>query len=94
MSAIDPAQIPADLKEPAMEAGQPPDAWRGVNIEITDVQRLSLQPGDRLIVKIQRRIRPQDAEFIKSRVRAVLELPDDVPILILDEGMTVSVANA
>ena len=49
--------------------------------EITDVQRLRLEPGDRLIVRIgERKISPQTADLVKQRVRAMLHLDDSVPL--------------
>jgi hypothetical protein len=61
--------------------------------EITEVQRLTLKPGDRLIVRSPDRISNEVAALVAIRVRRVLRLPDDVPVLVLPEDMTLEVAG-
>jgi hypothetical protein len=61
--------------------------------EITEVQRLTLRPGDRIIVRTPERLDMATAERVHHRVLAVLQLPDDFPLLVLPEGMTLEVAE-
>lgn len=61
--------------------------------EITDVQRLTLKPGDRIIVRTEARLDMATADYMRNRVRAHLGLADDFPVLILADGMTLEVAG-
>jgi hypothetical protein len=65
---------------PAMFAGGDP--------KITEVQRLEIKPGDRLIVHVgeRDRIDVETAAHIRTRLRAALQLPGDMPIAIVTEG--------
>jgi len=56
--------------------------------EITEVQRLALRPGDRIIVRSTERLDMATADRMKDRVRAVLGLPDGFPVLVMDGGMS------
>lgn len=51
--------------------------------EVTEVQRFRYQPGDRFIVKVPWDVGPREAEEIRQRFRAVAQLPDDTPVVIL-----------
>jgi len=62
--------------------------------EITDVQRLTLKPGDRIVVRSPERLSPATAELVLERVRTILRLPDDVPVLLLADGMSLEVAES
>lgn len=65
--------------------------------EITEVQRLRLEPGDKLVVRADMshlKMTQYDAEMIQRQVRAVLHLPDDFPVLVLPAGMSVEVVSA
>lgn len=64
-----------------------------MKIEITDVQRLALKPGDRIIVRVPQRLDDSQAAYVAERVRAILRLPDDVPLVVLPGGMTLEVAG-
>jgi hypothetical protein len=61
---------------PAMFAGGDP--------KITEVQRLEIKPGDRLIVHVDRdSIDPHTAAIVKERLRKALNLPAYMPIVIV-----------
>jgi hypothetical protein len=60
---------------------------------ITEVQRLTIRPGDRLIIRCEGRLTQADAAEIPDRVRTILQLPDDFPILALGSDITVEVAG-
>lgn len=63
--------------------------------EITDVQRLRLEPGDALVLHLAAdRISAADALMVKERARAGLGLGDDVPLLVLAAGHRLSVVSA
>lgn len=64
-----------------------------MKIEISDVQRLALKPGDRIIVRMPARIDRAGAELVERQVRARLGLPDEVPVLVLPEGMSLEVVE-
>jgi hypothetical protein len=61
---------------------------------ITEIQRLHYSPGDRLIVHtdIDQLSAPQSHE-IQQRIRAYLEVPADVPVVVLPRGWRLSVAE-
>ena len=61
--------------------------------EVTDVQRLTLRPGDAIVLRVPSRISAQIADVLKERVRAKLGLGPDVPILILDGDISIEVAG-
>jgi multidrug efflux pump subunit AcrA (membrane-fusion protein) len=64
-----------------------------VNLEITDVQRLTIKPGDRLIVRTPAKLDAATAARLLEVVRVRLDIPDDVRVVILDGGMSVEVAE-
>ena len=89
MRATSPAQVPPDLKEPAMDAGWPPDMELP---EITAVERLTLRPGDALVIRLgQAKFSQQQADDIIGHVRALLRLDESVPVLILPAGASAEV---
>jgi len=58
-----------------------------------EIERLNfspddLKPGDRLIVRAKERLSAAAAQQIRERLRALLPLPADVQVLILDNGMS------
>lgn len=64
-----------------------------MKIEIGDVQRLVLKPGDRIIVRIPFRLDRAASADVEHQVRARLDLPDEVPVLVLPEGMSLEVVE-
>ena len=58
--------------------------------EITEVQRLRLEPGDALVIRLDREPSMQDAHDAQGRVRAVLGR-GDIPVLVLGPSATVEV---
>jgi len=62
--------------------------------EITDVQRLALKPGDRLIIRTDEKLRADTAAYLLEAVRYRLALPDDVHAVVLDSGMSIEVVEA
>lgn len=61
--------------------------------EVTEVQRLTVKPGDRLILRTDAKLSAAVAAALLEQVRARLGLPDDVRVVILDCGMSVEVAE-
>ena len=61
--------------------------------EITEVQRLTVKPGDRLIIRTDAKLRADTAAHLLEVVRARLGLPDDVRVVILDSGMSAEVVE-
>ena len=59
--------------------------------EITEVARLEIRPGDRLIVRADTSMTPSQADYVKQRLREYLHLPDDFPIAVLDNRMDLQV---
>lgn len=60
---------------------------------ITEVKRLRLRPGDRLIVRTEFALTEYDADVLKSKVREILKLSKDIPILVLGFGADVEVVT-
>jgi hypothetical protein len=57
--------------------------------EITNVQRLILKPGDRVVVRVPGRLTGQSAAMLMERLRAWL--PEGVQAMILDDGASLEV---
>jgi hypothetical protein len=64
-----------------------------VKVEITDVQRLTLKPGDRLIIRTDAKLRADTADYLLEVVRHRLGIPDDVRVMVLDSGMSAEVVE-
>ena len=62
--------------------------------EITEVQRLRLEPGDILVIRSPQSLTPDDAQMVQQRVRVILRLPEDFPLLVLPGGMSVEAVSA
>jgi hypothetical protein len=63
--------------------------------EITAVERLTLRPGDALVIRLgQIKVSEQQAQRVIDRVRATLRLDLSVPVLVLPEGASVKVIEA
>jgi hypothetical protein len=58
--------------------------------EITEVERLTLKPGDRLAIRVDRRLTPETAARIKEIAEAAYP---GVPVLVLDAGMSLEVVE-
>jgi hypothetical protein len=58
--------------------------------EITEVQRLTIRPGDHLVVRAPGTLTPEMVFQIRRRIG---NLWPDVPVLVLDRGMTLEVAD-
>jgi len=54
-------------------------------VEITDVQKLELKPGDILVLKMADKIPLNFRKELKSYLSAIL--PKDIKVVILDPGM-------
>lgn len=59
--------------------------------EITDIQRLALKPGDRLIVRVAVLVNREQAVDIEQIIRARLQLPAGFPVLVTDRSIDVEV---
>lgn len=94
MSVPDPAQVPRELMKPAMQPGQSPTVKApGELPEITSIQRLTLRPGDSLVIHLggNRPITEQSAHEATDRIRAALRLDASIPIVVFpaDGGIEV-----
>ncbi|HET9969444.1 MAG TPA: hypothetical protein VFQ68_14510 [Streptosporangiaceae bacterium] len=61
--------------------------------EITEVRRLTVKPGDRLIIRTDAKLSAASAAALIGQFRSRLGLPDDVRVVILDCGMSAEVAE-
>lgn len=59
--------------------------------ELTDLQRLNLQPGDRLIFRFPGKLTRKQTEEIRQRLRG---WAGDFPVLVLDQGGVLDVVTA
>ena len=63
--------------------------------EITEVQRLRLEPGDALVVRVAAdEVDMCTADLLKERVRALLGGAPDLPVMVLAAGGSVEVLNS
>jgi protein-disulfide isomerase-like protein with CxxC motif len=60
--------------------------------EITDLQRLNLQPGDRLVVRFHGRLTAAQAHMIRERLREWSG--GGFPVLVLDADASLEVVTA
>jgi hypothetical protein len=74
-------QVSAPSSCPPME--MPPAAALP---EVTVISVWQVQPGDRLVVKIRGTVADPVAANVKARIRARLNLPTDLPIMVLGDG--------
>lgn len=61
--------------------------------EVTEVKRLTIRPGDRIIITCDTRLSEYDYDMLRSLCREFLALPDDIPLLVLPGGMDLKVAG-
>ena len=59
-----------------------------------EVQRLRLEPGDKLVVRVPGRIDRASAAALQEVTRAALGLREDVPVLVLSEGADLEVVSS
>jgi hypothetical protein len=59
--------------------------------EITAVERLTLRPGDALVIRIPVPISQQQLNWIIEVVRVRLKLDEAIPVLVLDSGASAEV---
>jgi hypothetical protein len=59
--------------------------------DITEVQRLTLKPGDRLIVRVEGVVSADQAGEMAHIVRDLLQLPADTPVLVTGGDISVEV---
>ena len=63
--------------------------------QVTEVQRLRLEPGDKLVIRADvDRMSHEDADMLQCRVRAALRVPDDFPVMVLPAGWSAEVLNS
>lgn len=61
--------------------------------EVTEIKRLTIRPGDRIIITCDKPLDEYEHETIRDRCREILALPDDIPLLVLPGGMDLKVAG-
>lgn len=61
--------------------------------EITAAERLTLRPGDALVIRFPGQISRHEADRVTARVRATLKLDDAIPVLILPAGASAEVVE-
>ena len=58
--------------------------------EVASAARLSLRPGDRLVLSVAQRLSDYEFESLNEQVKT-WGLPDGVKIIILEQGMSLEV---
>lgn len=62
--------------------------------EITEVQKFRYQPGDRFILRLREgMVSQQEAEDVKRRFLAALQLPEDTPIAVLSGDWDLTITS-
>jgi hypothetical protein len=61
--------------------------------EITEVQRLTLKPGDRIVIRADQVLTNQQAHELTQMARVRLRLPEDAPLFVLGKGMSLEVVD-
>ena len=62
-----------------------------MKVDIADVQRLTVKPGDRIVVHVPERIDDRRAALHMKGLKEWL--PDGVPVMILSGGATLAVVT-
>lgn len=62
--------------------------------EVTSIQRYTYWPGDKIIVTVPVRIDAKEARMIIDTVAARLGLPSKDDVLVLSEGIEITVRSA
>jgi hypothetical protein len=60
-----------------------------LGVKVTEVQRLTIKPGDALCIRLTRTPTAYDYDYIPERVRAILDL-DWLPVLIFGPDEDIS----
>lgn len=61
--------------------------------EIPEVQRYAYKPGDRIILRYQGGVSWQQAREITEHFRRAMRLPDEVPVVVLDESLEMEIVE-
>lgn len=80
----------------ACDGLHPPGPCPGTEepLKITEVQRLSIKEGDRLIARVNRDYLDEvEARTIRERLRVALQLPEHMPILVVTHDWEFSVTD-
>jgi hypothetical protein len=64
-----------------------------MKVDITEVRRLTLKPGDVLVVRTDEKLSPETLAALRKYLHSWLDLPDDVRVLILDGGASLEVVE-
>lgn len=64
-----------------------------MKLPVREVQRLHLDPGDKLVVLCDRDLSDFEAAEIPARIRTALRLDEDVPMVVLVRGMNIAVVT-
>jgi hypothetical protein len=59
--------------------------------EVESAARLSLRPGDRLVLSFPQRLSEQEFDSVRDLITETWDLPDGVGVIILDSGATLQV---
>jgi hypothetical protein len=62
-----------------------------MKIEITEVQRLTVKPGDTLVVRTGETLSPEAAASLRKHLHAWLGIDASVRLLVLDCGVNLEV---
>lgn len=78
----------------ACDGLHPPGPCPREPLKITEVQRLSIKEGDRLIARVNRDyLDEQEGRMIRERLREALELPEHMPILVVTHDWEFTVTD-
>jgi hypothetical protein len=60
-------------------------------LPVTEVRRFRYRPGDRFIVRVDFEVDQQTAREIVREFRSGLQLPDDVPVVVVPRGFDLEI---
>lgn len=80
--------------EPNWTVNDEHESEQDMTYPITEVQRYTYKPGDRFIVRVAGEVFSREqAEEIAGHFRSVMKLPEDVPVVVIDECVDVEVVS-
>lgn len=64
-----------------------------LELQIRDIQRMHLRPGDTIVITVTRRLTAEDTTTISDVVRDGLDLDDSIRIMVLDDGADLRIVD-
>lgn len=61
-----------------------------VSMDIEDIKRVEFKPGDTLVLRVDRPLRIEEAELMRSQINRLIP---GVPVIVLERGMSLEILS-